>query len=587
MPDGNTVSPSSPEQAKTPQFEARPAAAAGEADPEKAGSSSISSEAQAGVKNIEAAASVWSKWHLVAAYGIIWLIYFVTSLQEVLVRTFTPFVTSSFQLHSLTAATSIFSSIIAGLSKLPLAKILDLWGRPQGMALMLVFWVIGFCMMAACKNVETYAAAQVFSSVGAQGVSYCLTVFIADTSSLKNRGLMLSFATSPYIATTFAGGPLADAFLSGPGWRWGFGVFAILNFAVTLPLVVLFFWDQHRAKKLGVVNPTKREDHHHHPLSAASLKKFAIDFDLLGVFLLAAGMAMFLTPLSIWSYQAKQWRSPLIICLIVFGAVLIIIFALYERFLAPVNFVPPRLLADRNVLLAGATITLVFFNSAVWGSYFSSMLMVVWNQSVTHATYINNIYRVGSCLSALLFGFAIRYTRRFKWVALYFAVPLMLLGVGLMIQFRQPDAAIGYVVMTQVFVAFAGGPIVICVELAMMSTVDHQHIAAILAILDLFSSVGYAVGSTVSAAIWTGSFPAALRRHLPAGAPVEAIYSSLYTQLGYVWGSPIRQGIALAYADAQRYMLITSVCLLAGALIATAFWRDVKLKDKQVKGLVA
>ena len=69
-------------------------------------------------------------------------------------------------MHSLTAATYIFASIIAGLSKLPLAKILDMWGRPQGMTIMLVFWVIGICMMAACNNVETYAAAQVFSLVG-------------------------------------------------------------------------------------------------------------------------------------------------------------------------------------------------------------------------------------------------------------------------------------------------------------------------------------------------------------------------------------------------------------------------------------
>ena len=99
----------------------------------------------------------------------IWLIYFVTSLQEVAVRAFTPFVTSSFQMHSLTAATYIFASIIAGLSKLPLAKLLDIWGRPQGMALMLVIWIIGFCMMAACQNVETYAAAQVFSMVGYAG----------------------------------------------------------------------------------------------------------------------------------------------------------------------------------------------------------------------------------------------------------------------------------------------------------------------------------------------------------------------------------------------------------------------------------
>lgn len=58
------------------------------------------------------------------------------------------------------------ANIIGGLSKIPLAKILDSWGRPQGMTLMLIIWVVGFVMMAACDNVQTYAAAQVFSSVG-------------------------------------------------------------------------------------------------------------------------------------------------------------------------------------------------------------------------------------------------------------------------------------------------------------------------------------------------------------------------------------------------------------------------------------
>jgi hypothetical protein len=88
------------------------------------------------------------------------------SLQEVVVRVLSPFVTSSFSRHSLTATTTVVSSIIGGLIKLPLAKVLDTWGRPQGLALMLVAWVLGFIMMAACKNVETYAAAQVFSVVG-------------------------------------------------------------------------------------------------------------------------------------------------------------------------------------------------------------------------------------------------------------------------------------------------------------------------------------------------------------------------------------------------------------------------------------
>ena len=90
----------------------------------------------------------------------------MASMEEVVLRSLNPYVTSAFSRHSLTAATSIMASIIGGLTKIPLAKILDTWGRPQGLALTLFIWVIGYIMMAACKNVETYAAAQVFSSVG-------------------------------------------------------------------------------------------------------------------------------------------------------------------------------------------------------------------------------------------------------------------------------------------------------------------------------------------------------------------------------------------------------------------------------------
>lgn len=87
-------------------------------------------------------------------------------MQQGMANSLTPYVTSSFQLHSLTATTSIMSSIIGGLTKLPLAKVLDIWGRPHGFALMVFFLTLGLIMMAGCNNVETYAAAQVFYWVG-------------------------------------------------------------------------------------------------------------------------------------------------------------------------------------------------------------------------------------------------------------------------------------------------------------------------------------------------------------------------------------------------------------------------------------
>ena len=475
------------------------------------------------------------------------------------------------------------SSIIGGLSKLPLAKILDTWGRPQGLALSLILWVLGFILMAACKNVETYAAAQVFSVAGAQAVSYCITIFVADTSSLKNRGLMLAFATSPYIVTTWIGGPISDSVLDGPGWRWGFGIWAIVTPVVVVPLILVFLMNERRAAKAGLLDQRPKKG-----FSLKGIANYLIEVDLIGILILAGGMALFLLPLSLYSYQGREWESPMIISMLVVGLVLLAVFPLYEKFLAPVKFIPVHLLGDRTVLLAGIMMFFVFFNSSIWGSYFNSMLMVVWDQGVTKATYISNIYRVGSCFSALVIGVLIRWSGRFKWVATWFALPLMILGVGLLIHFRLPDQSIGLVIMTQIFIAFAGGPIVIAAEMAMMAPVGRQYIAVIIAILDLFGSMGTAVGSTVAAAIWTGRFKENLGKYLEDPLMVERVYSSLYTQLAYKPGDPVREGINLAYGDTQRLMCIASTACLGCAWLAAWLWRDIRLKDvAQVKGTVA
>ncbi|TDZ16490.1 MFS siderochrome iron transporter 1 [Colletotrichum orbiculare MAFF 240422] len=545
----------------------------------------VSKDVQAGVAKVEAMTAVWTKRDLIIAYTFIWLFYVVTSIQEVSMRVLSPFVTSAFSMHSLTATTGVMSTLIAGLIKLPLAKILDTWGRPQGLSMMLVCWVLGFIMMAACKNVQTYAAAQVFYSVGSQGISYTITIFIADTSTLKSRALMLSFATSPYIFITWAAGPITENLLKdgGIGWRWGLGMWAIVAPVVIGPLVGLFLWNQHKARVMGVIESRGSIRN----FSLAKANKFAIEVDALGILILAAGMALFLLPFNIYSYQTEGWRSPMIIAMVVVGFCLIIAFVMWEKFFAPVTFIPFSLLMDRTVFFGGLMFTFVFFNSAVWGSFFTSMLMVVWDTSVSQTTYISNIYRTGSCFFSIVISGLIYKTGRFKPFALYFLVPLMMLGVGLMIHFRQPDQPIGYVVMTQIFVAFAGGPIVICGEMAMLSPSDHQHVAVIMAVLDLFGSIGSTVGYTVATAIWTGTFRKNIAKHTPAGTPVDLIYADVTQQLAYPVGSPERIGIQQAYGDSQRIMLITSVCLLVGALGCVALWRDINVKKvKQVRGTV-
>ncbi|KAH0828318.1 hypothetical protein AYO21_07313 [Fonsecaea monophora] len=545
----------------------------------------VDEDAQTGVQKIQATAQAWGKNQLVLAYLLIFLIYFVDSLQQQITGVLTPYVTSNFQRHSLTATTGILSQIIGGLSKLPLAKILDVWGRPQGFILMVFLLTIGLIMMAACQNVETYAAAQVFYWVGYNGVGYSLSIFIADTSHLKNRGLMFAFASSPYIATTWAGGPAAQRFLEGPGFRWGFGTFAIITPAICMPVFCLFVYNYRKARKAGLM-PVR----HSNRTFLQSLRYYTIEFDLFGLLLITAGVALFLLPFSLYSYQRDGWKSPMIICMIIFGGLLLIAFGLWEKFWAPKKFIPWELLTDRTVVGANMLSAVLFISFYIWDSFFYSFLIVVNNQTVTHAAYVMNIYSIGACFFAIPVGLYIRWRGRFKNIALYFGLPLNILGVSLMLRFRQPHSNIGYIIMCQIFIAFAGGVLVICEQIAVMAAASHQHVAVVIAIEGMFSSVGGAIGSTIATAIWTGEFKGKLRKYLPESAQPEldTIYGSLVVQSSYAPGTPTREAINRAYGDTQKLMLIASTAFLALAIVSVLLWRNIYVKDiKQVRGRVA
>lgn len=313
-------------------------------------------------------------------------------MQQGMSTTLTPYVTSAFYEHSLTAATSIFSSLIGGLFKLPLAKILDIWGRPHGFIVMMVCLTIGLAMMAGCNNVETYAAGQVFYWVGYNGITYSISIFIADTSALKNRALMFAFASSPYIITVWIGGPLADAFLNGPGFRWGFGAFAIITPFICTPLLALFYVNYRKAHEMGLI-PDRKSNR----TWLQSLKHYFIEFDVIGLLLITAGLALFLLPFNLYTRQADGWKSPMIIAFFIVGGLLLIGFALFEKFLAPKTFIPYELLMDRTVLGACILAAALFVSFYIWDSYFSSFLQVVNGLDITKSSYIVNIYSIGSC----------------------------------------------------------------------------------------------------------------------------------------------------------------------------------------------
>lgn len=509
-----------------------------------------------------------------------WLMEFILAFSSGCVGTLTPYVTSSFNEHSLTALTGVISSLVAGIWKLPYAKIINIWGRPLGLTIGVTFCVMGLIMMAACKNVQTYCAAQVFFYMGYNSVDFSLTVFIADTSKLKNRGFFIAYAASPWLITTWVYGYACDNILSegGIGFRWGFGVFSIVIPIVCAPLIIMFYLKEREAYKQGLI-----QDRADRGTIAQTAYYYAREFDVVGLLILATGLSLFLLSFNIYSYQADQWKSPLIICFIIFGALLIISFGLWEKYGAPVTFVPWHLLTNRTVIFTYVMAFSIYMAWYIWDSYFYSLNVVLFNQSIPHATYINNIYTMGSCFICIVYGIALRYYGKLKVYSFFWGVPLTILGVGLMINFRKPDVNIGYIVMCQIFVAFGGGVLVTSEQTTLMAVSKQQDFPALLACESMVVAIGSAVGSTIAGAIWTGVFPARLMQNLPTDALSDFtnIYGDMTVQSSYPIGSPTRDAINLSYSQTQRYMLIAATCIYSIAWASVALWENVDVRKQK------
>lgn len=109
-------------------------------------------------------------------------------------------------------------------------------------------------------------------------------------------------------------------------------------------------------------------------------------------------------PFSIVPYAAHGWRTAHIIAMEVVGVICIPIFACWERYFAPVTFIPYQYLANRNIIGAGLLYCLMFISIFCWDTYYQSYLLVVHRQSITAAGYILNCFSLASFFFSPLFG---------------------------------------------------------------------------------------------------------------------------------------------------------------------------------------
>ncbi|KAL4916481.1 major facilitator superfamily domain-containing protein [Aspergillus aurantiobrunneus] len=529
---------------------------ANESDEKSSLSGRDSAEFQAGVQRARAITPTWSTTTLVA---IVYLISFVDALLTSVQAALNPFITSSFGKHGLLTVVNVVSTILGGSSKLTLAKLIDIWARVQGFLFMLVLITIGLIMKATCTSVEMYTAAHTLYWVGHIGLLYVIEIILADMTTLKNRMIMLGINGTPGICSTFAGPRIAELFYQNLNFRWAFGAFAITSVGVYVPVVGGMLVMERRAERRGIL----RREEASGRVWWRSIVHYAVQFDVVGIILITAVFSLILLPFSIASYATNGWASGYIIAMEVLGVACIPTFYAWERYFSPVQFLPWKYLKEPTIIGLCMLYGVMFASCFSRNSYFSSYLQVVHRLDITTANYVLNAYS----LTSFIFSPLIRLMGEFKWTAVS-GIPIFLLGTALLIPFRQPSTHIGLITMTQILVGLGSCIFTVCGQLAVMALVTHQEIAVVMAVWDLFGSIGAAVGSAIADCL----------RMKGGGEFAARIFASLKTQLEFADGTAEREAIVGAYGELQRKMVIVGVCLVPVCVACTWFWRGVNVK---------
>ena len=309
---------------------------------------------------------------------------------------------------------------------------------------------------------------------------------------------------------------------------------------------------------------------------------------VLGVFLFGAGLVTFLLPFTLSATAPNGWKTDYIIAMLVVGFAVLVFFGVWEYWLSPVPFLKGKFLLDRSVV-AACLIDFTYQTSYyTWNYFFISFLSVVCNLQPAEAGYVNSTFQVVSGVLLFIVGYAIRRTGYYKWT-FYFAVPIYIFALGLMIHFRQPNQYIGYVVMCEIFISIGGSVFILVMQMAVLAAVDHQFVASALATLYVAGGIGGSVGGAISGAIWTQTFPKALARYLPADElpNLPLIVGNIVTQLSYPVGSETRIAIQNAYGYAQVRMLAAGVGIAALFFVWVPMLKNINVKKvKQTKGVV-
>ncbi|KAI1746677.1 MFS general substrate transporter [Xylaria castorea] len=522
---------------------------------------------QAGMSLVEASQAVLGKTgRKLVIFGLM-VIMILFELDNSTISVYSNYATSEFGALSALGSLNTASMIAFGVVKLPIAKLSNIIGRGYTLAITISLYTVSYILMASASGIQLYAAGMVLYKIGQSATNVMTTVIISDITSLRWRGLAIGASYFPYLITPWVSGFIVDSVISGIGWRWGVGIFAILMpFGASVIIGTLIYYQQ-RAKAAGLI-----------AVKTNTIHSFCSDIDLGGVALFVTGFSLLLLPITIAGSLAHGWNNPWVISLIILGFVILLVLPVYEKFVAGNPMVPVFYFQNATIVFSILLISTDSLSYFCTHTYLYAWAVVSHNLSARDATFFNFTNGVTQCLAGIFAGGVMLATSRYKWLVMGGAV-VRLIGYGLMIRLRGQQSSIAELFIQQVIQGVGSGIIHTSLLVPPQASVPNDQIAQVLSLTLSCAVLGGSVGSAIAGGVYTNTLRPSLWKYLGGDSTPELV-DELYNSITGVlpdWGTPERVAVNFAYTDVMRNFVYIAVGVSVLTILMCFFLPDIPL----------
>ena len=414
-------------------------------------------------------------------------------------------------------------------------------------------------------SMKMLIAARALQGAAGGGLMQMVTITISDLFSVRSRALYLGLLGLMWALAGSAGPLIGGAFTQLVSWRWCFWVnLPVCGIAFVL---LLLFLDVH--------NPRTK------------LAEGLMAIDWFGTLSMLAVTLLLLLGLD-FGGAIFPWNSPKVICLIVFGTLMIGFFLFSEKRLAKYPLMPLSVFKDWS---NNAAFLITFAHSMV--SIGAEYYLPLYFQSVKQVSPLRSgililpMMVVESAVDVMT-GILIHRTGRYREI-IWVGVTLMTLGTGLYINLGT-DTSVAKIVGFQIVAGIGTALLFQTPMIAIQSAVSQADTATATATLGLFRNLATSLSIVLGGVVFQNSM-SARQPSLTAAGLSESVLEALsgdqaaanLNVIDSIQDLTQRHVVQDAFAWSVRNMFILYTCLAPIAMVASAFIKQRHLSTEHTE----